>query len=365
LIIYTLAPFADALLSAAMLAWNQHKAVRFSPDHFWNAIVRSFSSYLLQGANAEKYRDSIVNHQGEIALIVEMIESKTDRANSAPYGEEFVEKILELINQNNKPSANTIFQSEFTTTTTTSRTCNGLCVMKAMSAYFVYVRATRCGLPEVQLSGNLRDWHKLIAKTRDLQVFCYRSGMDFDWYFRGIAAPLAHMLSTYEMSLEKNGISCAAEMLKPDFAEKVAPKRTNFGWCYDIITGPIQSMLQTYGIVASPKEVHSHDPAPIHIAKLSEEELMSWWQQIINQNPPEGSGSTSYNGWLTRFVAFTNDNTRCDEVALLRADDFPSSFVKGDFVRDDSGHLTKHTYFGGLVAPEYIQGEKVFFLLLG
>jgi hypothetical protein len=114
------------------------------------------------------------------------------------FGELWIRRIIELMSENLKADMTTMTTARFTTSTALTQTCNRLCTMKAMSNYFVYVCATRCGLPMVSLEGEEEDWKQLVTKTNALRQFCADAGMDLEWYFEDIQKPLENLLSTYQ-----------------------------------------------------------------------------------------------------------------------------------------------------------------------
>jgi len=156
----------NGLIAAWHLAFVEHYPVRMSPDDVWTVIVHQIALHISE--NPEKYRDIFVQHDGkkEIELKYspsEYVPGKADNDWSRVIGD-FCGKIKEDIGD----ELFSVIVSDFSTTTPLQKFISCVGLMNANQHYFNYTINTLCGVPEVQLEGDIGDWIKLRDKSLKL-----------------------------------------------------------------------------------------------------------------------------------------------------------------------------------------------------
>ncbi len=73
-----------------------------------------------------------------------------------------------LLTSNTKQPNNNLFAAEFSTTTTESLTATHLTRMDGMQKYFSFTVFTLCGIPEIKLLGERKDWTRILEKVDEL-----------------------------------------------------------------------------------------------------------------------------------------------------------------------------------------------------
>ena len=157
-------PQMGGLVSVLFRAYSEHYALTLTPDDFWTAVVTQLSFYV--NARAEKLRERLVDHEGQIDLEVAMGGSLA----TCKY-DQFVEKLIPLIDKNLKSDLAEWFVPDFSTTTPDIKVSLGVALMATTQKYFTFTCNLRCGLPQVKLLGTVEDWEKLrdhVQKLRSL-----------------------------------------------------------------------------------------------------------------------------------------------------------------------------------------------------
>lgn len=148
-------PFVESIV----WAYDNHKAVTFSPDHFWVLILQSVGQHV--NLNYEKLRENFVLGQDKKKDEI-IVNTSDDFVDDYDW---LVERFLEKIQMKTKPEVTEKLMARFSTTTCISATCQGVAIMDICQKYFEYKFSTRCGFPQVTLEGTKADWEKLFIKT--------------------------------------------------------------------------------------------------------------------------------------------------------------------------------------------------------
>lgn len=146
-------------------AYRQHHNVIIRPDDIWTAIVVQFSLYV--NANAEALRHSFVNFEGKQTLKVEF-RSRIHQVDMR----DFIQAIMNLIDENIKPSVYNWILPNFTTTTENDKLTTGVAMMATLQNFFDYeFWGIICGIPEVTILGTVEDWREIRARVDGLKDF--------------------------------------------------------------------------------------------------------------------------------------------------------------------------------------------------
>lgn len=154
-------PFVEAV----HLAYSYHLPLVISPDMIWYLISSGLAQHI--NKHAEELRSKFVDHEDKRLIEIIRDDFVLDKSASNPWHEvvdEFAVKLEELT----KNDAADLIVASFSTTTKTSRVVSQLVLMDAMQKYFDYQLLTRCGVPEIRISGAKEDWQKIQSKVQHM-----------------------------------------------------------------------------------------------------------------------------------------------------------------------------------------------------
>jgi len=119
--------------------------------------MQGFARHIDQ--NAEKFRSDFVAHKGKKTIEISRDEfvknGENDWPNCFP---EFCEKIEEnLVN----PEIRRLVEVDFSTTNEIDRVVGQIALMDTVKNYFEFEMMTLCGIPEIELAGDIADWVKI------------------------------------------------------------------------------------------------------------------------------------------------------------------------------------------------------------
>eukprot|EP01126_Amoeba_proteus_P007866 TRINITY_DN1286_c0_g1_i5.p1 TRINITY_DN1286_c0_g1~~TRINITY_DN1286_c0_g1_i5.p1 ORF type:complete len:365 (-),score=80.48 TRINITY_DN1286_c0_g1_i5:139-1179(-) len=154
----------NGFVGAAFQAYNQHMNLVLSPDDVWVAITTAFANYV--DRHAEEMRHHFVTHKGKKELVVYSVGSIT----TANY-DDLINQMSNKIDENTKAETRKWLESDFSTTTSISRTVSKVVLMGAMKNYFSYKMCLMCGLPSVTLLGTLQDWQEIRTRVDRLSSY--------------------------------------------------------------------------------------------------------------------------------------------------------------------------------------------------
>eukprot|EP01035_Chromulina_nebulosa_P029045 gene29045-38442_t len=163
--------YANNFLGAYLTAYNNHGDIVLVPDDIWIAIMLYLSKYI--NDNAEKLRDTFVNHEGQKKLVIkEFASSLEESLRLEKEWSFFFQEIIKLINQNTKNNVVDKLQSDFTTTSGIYKLVSTAAIMDSFKEYFTYGRMIMmCGINNVKFKGNRDDWTHLLDKLLSLKEY--------------------------------------------------------------------------------------------------------------------------------------------------------------------------------------------------
>eukprot|EP00026_Physarum_polycephalum_P008912 Phypoly_transcript_09017.p1 GENE.Phypoly_transcript_09017~~Phypoly_transcript_09017.p1 ORF type:complete len:353 (+),score=58.03 Phypoly_transcript_09017:117-1175(+) len=156
--------FTNGFVSACLTAYNEHYHLQIGPDEVWISITIALSRYI--NANAEKFRNFFVSHEGKVELKV----FGSGTLYTADYAR-FIDKLADEIDKNTKGDIGEFLECDFSTSTPVSKIVSKIVLMASMKEYFSYSCAMGCGLPKVTLMGNVGDWEKIRSRAHKLREF--------------------------------------------------------------------------------------------------------------------------------------------------------------------------------------------------
>jgi len=150
----------NGLIVSWHLAFAHHYTVRMSPDDILMNIINQIAIHV--SLNPEKYRGIFVDHDGK-----KQININSDDVKEKNWG-----KILkDFCDQIQKSVHEDVFENilaDFSTTTPLRNIISQVGLMNTVQEYFEYCVDTACGVPKVELEGDLEDWIKLLKKVDSL-----------------------------------------------------------------------------------------------------------------------------------------------------------------------------------------------------
>lgn len=165
-------------------AYANHRPFVLSPDMVWILISQSFSHHI--NANPEKYRDRMVDFQGEMSLTIE-----SDQPLDKAQWDKLIPSFAEEIKKNTKGTIAETVIADFSTTTSYEQIASEITLMETTKAYFEFVvMYAACGIPEITLLGTTEDWQKVYDKAMRLRSY------DLDWWIDELEPILAQFVKT-------------------------------------------------------------------------------------------------------------------------------------------------------------------------
>ncbi len=163
----------DVLYQCILRCYSEHRPLVLSPDVIWLVINQALASWI--NNNAEKYRELVVSHEGQMELEVEV---RKDILNGQCNWTEIFESFYSKIEEQTKGNIARDMMCNFTTTNEVCKIASSITLMDAMKSYFEYsVSYCICGIPEITLTGTSEDWKEVARKIEMLRMF------DLEWWY--------------------------------------------------------------------------------------------------------------------------------------------------------------------------------------
>ena len=175
----------NAFVAATHVAFQQHQALTMCPATIWSVIVSSLVIHINQ--ESERLRQYLVNHQGQkpIKVIDDTLRKFSKHNQWAPVFQQFAHKIQEEVGD----EVSSLFQSNFSTTTTIHQVAANVGIMAATKSLFTFVMCTRCGITKFNLEGTTEDW---ISIRERVQAF-YKVDPELAWWI----TPLTQLIDKF------------------------------------------------------------------------------------------------------------------------------------------------------------------------
>lgn len=161
--------YANALISAAVLAYNDHYPLTLRPDDIWLCIMQQLARYINHHAAA--LRDKFVSHSDKQTLSVESSYLFAEIGRNPAVLQEFATKTAELIAPLLVNDFAEFATPQFSTTTAADTQLYNFAMMTGMQSYFNYELHFRCGLSQITLEGTRADWQLLADRIAAFAQF--------------------------------------------------------------------------------------------------------------------------------------------------------------------------------------------------
>lgn len=156
---------SHGFVDTVFYSYRNHHNLKIRPDDVWTAIIVQFSRYV--NANAEALRHYFVKFDGKKTLSVEFYTP----VDEIPINQ-FIERIVALIDENITPTITDWIAPNFTTTTENDKLTAGAALMSTLQKYFEYeLLAIACGIPQVTILGAVDDWKEIRKRVERLKEF--------------------------------------------------------------------------------------------------------------------------------------------------------------------------------------------------
>lgn len=178
---------AAPLLGAIHVAFAQHRPLVLSPDAVWLTILSGVAQHVK--LNAETLRPRLVRHQRKRELSVRLRESLA--LNPAAVRDavtEFRAAIAAEIGEG--PTA--LLTCDFSTSGDVERIASEILLMDAYSPYFDYAAECVCGIPELTLLGEPKDWREMRQRVDVL------AELGLEWWTSSLAPILDKLVAASE-----------------------------------------------------------------------------------------------------------------------------------------------------------------------
>ena len=153
-------------LRAVHESYALHYPLVLSPDDVWLTIAQGFATHV--NVNAKKLRKQFVSFEGKVYIEIRrdsFVKGSPDNDWQGGFAE-FSDRIAEYIGKKRD-----LLVSNFTTTGIVEKAASELVLMDAMKQYFDYGCRTMCGIPEITLLGETKDWESVLTRAQNLAEF--------------------------------------------------------------------------------------------------------------------------------------------------------------------------------------------------
>ena len=153
--------------SAVLASYNNHWALRTCPEDWWYTIIYKIALAIDANSARKSVRQFFVAHKGKKKLTVAVEPSKT--VSTIDYNW-FLDEMTSQIADNIKvPRYVDILKANFSTSTSIHVINSQVVVMASLQEYFEYQFGFMCGIPALEMEGELHDWIQIKDKFQMLQ----------------------------------------------------------------------------------------------------------------------------------------------------------------------------------------------------
>ena len=187
--------------STILACYNNHWVLRTSADDWWNVIVRNVAQAIDDNGEKNKVRNFFVEHEGKktITIIVASLASM----DYSWLFDQFSKGIRKNIKM---PKYVEAMEADFSTTKSDQLISSQIMLMSSLQKYFNYVCCTECGIPGVEMKGNVQDWIQLVTKTENLKLMLepIMDELGLKSWFESTLTMLKKLLNTFEGNPDKD-----------------------------------------------------------------------------------------------------------------------------------------------------------------
>lgn len=159
----------NPLLTAAAICHAEHRPLALSPDAIWLTILQGFSIHLEE--NWEEWKSQVVSTSLEHRVVNVSTEEFPIGSPESPWDELIVEATSNAYGAVQENVAD-LFNASFSITTKHDRAAMDIAFLAAVNNHIsLYDIISVCGIPSIELKGNLDDWRKIRSLVDRLDAF--------------------------------------------------------------------------------------------------------------------------------------------------------------------------------------------------
>jgi len=178
----------NPLIAAAYKAFKDHYALTLAPDDIWLTFIQGLAGHV--NIDPEKWRHHFVAHEGKKKLDVRRDGFSKGSSDNDWQGvfAEFSEQIATHIGEDKRD----LLVADFTTTGPVEKIASEIVMMDALKAFFSYSCSTLCGIPQITLLGEKKDWVSIRERAAQLGTF------GLDWWMEALLPMLDEFVAVWE-----------------------------------------------------------------------------------------------------------------------------------------------------------------------
>lgn len=192
--------YDKGFLSTVLNAYANHWDLVTSPEDWWFTILRTIAVAIDKHSTEKKVRDFFVSHEGRKELVV--IVPSLEQTDFSWFFNQMTDQVADNLN---KPEYVNLARPGFSTTTKDQEMVANIAIMSSVQEYFEYTLGIECGIPRVEMMGELEDWEKLRAKFDDMRNLLKDIKpiiLPDDKWWNGVNKVLDKLVLTYNDTME-------------------------------------------------------------------------------------------------------------------------------------------------------------------
>lgn len=154
----------NQFIAALHHAFDNHNSFTLNPNDIWIILLSNISTHIK--VNSEKFRNIFVDFEGKKEL--EIIDDSLVRGSEDNKWDLTFKQFKNKIQENLKVDIVDKLVPNFTNTTDIDDLCFNVGLMDSFSTYFDYSVRTRCGIPEIIIEGEIKDWELIKTNLKNI-----------------------------------------------------------------------------------------------------------------------------------------------------------------------------------------------------
>jgi len=183
--------------STILESYNNHWTLRTSPEDWWYSIIYKIAVSIDKHSTNNTVRKFFVSHEGKKTLTVDV--------GPSIYGVDyawFLDQMTRKIGENTRVSEYVdILKADFSTSTDCHVICSEITIMASVQEFFQFRIMLGCGIPAVEMEGNLEDWKHLKDKfhllRKVLKPIHKYVGLEEKWW-DDVNGVFDHLINTFD-----------------------------------------------------------------------------------------------------------------------------------------------------------------------
>ncbi len=166
-----------AFLDAFVTAWNEHRAVRLSPDAVWMLLLEGLLTVVRENPDSVR-REMVFHDTGKVRLDAKLGEDFPSQMDRCEAWEEVASQLLDSMDRHTVGHRERNLHPQFSTTTPTRALAAKIRILELYQDYFDYSGSVGCGIPSIHLEGTPTDWKQLRSQVKSLFIRSTRTWLE-------------------------------------------------------------------------------------------------------------------------------------------------------------------------------------------